>query len=201
MTGHRSVPKGLGLVHANLIVASPLVLLVLALKVRSGMPVRVAVLWAVLGIYALWAANLLFSPVILDPRIRESDPYLARGLGRWLNLVPFATISAQVRSLTPSSLRQLGGNIGLLLPLGLIGPVVMPSLRRADRLALVALCVSVSIEFVQLTGTLTRFLERSADIDDVILNVAGALIGWLIWRAVASAWGMSRSAKAEQSRS
>jgi glycopeptide antibiotics resistance protein len=182
--------------HGVLVLASPVVLLVLALRVRAGMPLHVALLWAVLGIYALWAADLLFFPVFLDPRTREASTYLASGLGHWLNVVPFATIAPQVRSLSPGSLRQLGGNIGLLLPLGLIGPIVMPRLRRFEHLALVALGVSVSIELLQLVGTLMRFLERSADIDDVILNVTGAIVGWLMWRALSAAWGrMSRSSK------
>ena len=172
-----------------LILVAPVLVVVLAFKVKSGMPIHVAGCWAVLGFYALWAADLLFFPLLVDPRLRELDPCLTNSLGHWVNLVPLATISGQLRSLSPSSLRQLGGNIGLLVPLGLIGPIVMPSLRRAGRLALVALLVSVAIEFVQLAGTSARFLDRSADIDDVILNVAGALIGWLAWRAVSAVWG------------
>jgi glycopeptide antibiotics resistance protein len=171
-----------------LILAVPLLLVVLALKVKSGMPVRIAVIWGVLGAYALWAADLLFFPILVDPRLRESDRYLTNSLGHWVNLVPLATISAQLRDLSSSSLRQLGGNTGLLFPLGLTGPIVMPSFRRVGRLALVALFVSAAIELTQLAGTYARFLDRSVDIDDVILNVAGALIGWLAWRVVSAAW-------------
>jgi VanZ family protein len=160
----------------------PLLLLFLAVKVRSGMRLSIASLWAILGIYASWAAGLLFG----GPRVQAGDPQLAVGLGHWINLVPFATIGAQVRTGSGSALVQLVGNVGLLLPLGLLGPVLMPSLRRVPRLALVALGGSVAIELVQLVATSVRFINRSVDVDDVILNVAGALLGWLLWRAIAS---------------
>jgi len=161
--------------------ASPLLLLFLAFKVRSGMRVRVAFLWAILGIYGSWAAGLLF-----EPSARAAAPYLVHSAGHWINLVPFATIAAQVRSASGNALVQLVGNVGLLLPLGLIGPVVMTSLRRMPRLALVALGGSVAIELVQLVGTSVGLMSRSVDIDDVILNVAGALLGWLLWHTMAS---------------
>jgi glycopeptide antibiotics resistance protein len=167
---------------AVLVVTSPLLLVFLAFKVRSGMRMGVAFVWAILGVYAAWAAGLLIG----EPHVSAAGPFLVDSATHWINLVPFATIGSQVRSASGSSLVQLVGNVGLLLPLGLLGPVVMPSLRRAPRLALVALGASVAIELVQLVGTGMRFIDRSADIDDVILNVAGALLGWLLWRVIAS---------------
>ena len=158
------------------------------------------VLWAVLGIYALWAADLLFFPLLLDARLRETVGDITGNLG-WVNPVPFATLSAQLGGIPSVALRQIGGNVGLLLPLGLIGPVLMPSLRRVCRLALVALCVSVAIELIQLAGTLTGFIERSVDVDDLVLNVVGALIGWLVWRAASAAWSVAGHLRAAKSSS
>jgi len=183
-----------------LILAAPLLLVFLVFKVKSGMPIGIAFLCAVLGIYALWAADLLFFPLLVDSRLRASVGDITGSLG-WINLVPLATISAQLGGIPSVALRQIGGNVGLLLPLGLIGPVLMPSLRWVSRLALVALCVSVAIEVVQLAGTLTGFIERSVDVDDVLLNVAGALIGWLMWRTATAAWSAVRRHRATQSSS
>jgi len=166
---------------AVLAVVLPLMMLFLAFKVRSGMRVSIACAWAFLGMYASSAAGLLF-----EPSARAADPHLVDGARHWINLVPFATIAAQVGGASGSALVQLVGNVGLLMPLGLIGPIVMPSLRRAPRLVLVALGGSVAIELVQLLGTSVRLVERSVDVDDVILNVAGALLGWLLWRVALS---------------
>jgi glycopeptide antibiotics resistance protein len=95
------------------------------------------------------------------------------------NLVPFHTLGIYWRNLGSEFwLRNLFGNLALLLPLGLLGPIALPALDRWWRIALVALLCSVAIELIQLAVP-----DRSADIDDVIVNVAGALFGYAILRA------------------
>jgi glycopeptide antibiotics resistance protein len=92
------------------------------------------------------------------------------------NLVPFHTLAIYWRNLGSEFwMRNLFGNLALLLPLGLIGPIAFPALDRWWRLALVAVLYSVAIELIQLAVP-----DRSADIDDVIVNVAGALVGYLL---------------------
>jgi glycopeptide antibiotics resistance protein len=93
------------------------------------------------------------------------------------NLVPFHTMRIYLDNLdSPFWMRNLFGNLGLLFPLGLFGPISLPFLDRWWRLALVALAFSGAIEFTQL------FIpDRSADVDDVIVNVAGALIGFVVY--------------------
>lgn len=172
-----------------LILLSPALIVFLLIRFRCGMPFRVAFTWAVLGVYALWAADLLFFPLIIDAKARAADAYFAGSMGRWVNVVPFSTIIDQLRLASPGTARQLFGNLGLLLPLGLFGPVVVRSLRSLGRLALTAVAVSVAIELVQMVGTLVRVLDRSVDIDDVILNTVGALTGWLLWRVASALTG------------
>lgn len=93
------------------------------------------------------------------------------------NLVPFHTLAIYLRNLGSEFwMRNLFGNLFLLLPLGLLGPIALPALDRWWRIALVALLYSVAIELIQ------RLVPaRSADIDDVIVNVAGALLGFLVF--------------------
>ena len=92
------------------------------------------------------------------------------------NLVPFHTLQIYLDNLGPDFwMRNLLGNLALLLPLGLLGPIVLPALDRWWRIGMVALGYSVAIELIQLLVP-----DRSADIDDVIVNVAGALLGLAI---------------------
>jgi glycopeptide antibiotics resistance protein len=96
------------------------------------------------------------------------------------NLVPFHTLQIYWNNLGSEFwMRNLFGNLALLLSLGLLGPIALPALDRWWRLALVALLYSVAIELIQLAVP-----DRSADIDDVIVNVAGALLGFAVWRVV-----------------
>jgi glycopeptide antibiotics resistance protein len=95
------------------------------------------------------------------------------------NLVPFQTLGIYLNNLGSWFwMRNLLGNLALLLPLGLLGPIALPALDRWWRIALLALLVSTAIELTQLLVP-----DRSADIDDVIVNVAGALVGYAIIRA------------------
>ena len=93
------------------------------------------------------------------------------------NSVPFATIRIYLDNLdSPFWVAQAFGNLLLLLPVGLFGPIAIPWLSRWWRVLLVALVLSACIETAQL------FIpERSADVDDVMVNAVGALLGyWLL---------------------
>ena len=91
------------------------------------------------------------------------------------NLIPFHTLAIYLDNLGSWFwIRNALGNLALLLPVGLLGPIALPAVDRWWRIALVALLVSTAIELTQLLVP-----DRSADIDDVIVNVAGALLGYL----------------------
>jgi glycopeptide antibiotics resistance protein len=92
------------------------------------------------------------------------------------NLVPFATVRIYLAHVdSPFWQSQLVGNLLLLLPLGLLGPLALPWLGRWWRVLLVAVLLSTSIELTQLVVP-----ERSADVDDVLLNAIGALLGYFL---------------------
>jgi glycopeptide antibiotics resistance protein len=99
------------------------------------------------------------------------------------NLVPFHTLAIYWRNLGSEFwMRNLFGNLALLLPLGLLGPIAVPALDRWWRIVLVALLYSVVIELIQRVVP-----DRSADIDDVIVNVGGAVLGFVAFLIVRAA--------------
>ncbi|MFF7178346.1 VanZ family protein [Streptomyces sp. NPDC008121] len=74
------------------------------------------------------------------------------------------------------TLKQLGGNILLGVPFGLLLPVVSPRTRGFVRIALLTVATMLLVELVQ--GALIT--GRAFDIDDVLLNTAGALLGYAL---------------------
>lgn len=60
----------------------------------------------------------------------------------------------------------------MFVPFGLLLPMVFPRLRACWKTLLAALGITVLIEVLQ------YFTGRSADIDDVIMNVLGAVMGY-----------------------
>ena len=73
-------------------------------------------------------------------------------------------------------MKQIGGNILLGVPFGILVPVVAPAARGLLRVLLLTASVMLLVEFAQ--GALVT--GRAFDIDDVILNTTGALIGYLL---------------------
>lgn len=101
------------------------------------------------------------------------------------NFVPFATVKLYIsllqRTTDPYLFRHacinLLGNVILFIPLGMLLPRIFPKLRSVWRLLLLVTAVIVAVELLQFITFL-----GSCDIDDLILNVFGAALGWLLWR-------------------
>lgn len=74
------------------------------------------------------------------------------------------------------AVKQIGGNLLLGVPFGVLVPVVAPRARGMLRVLLLTATVMLLVEFAQ--GALVT--GRAFDIDDVILNTTGALIGYLL---------------------
>lgn len=93
------------------------------------------------------------------------------------NLTPGHSIRTYVdQPAFQDTVKQLGGNVLLGMPFGVLLPVLVPKARGLLRVVLVTALVMLLVETAQgllITG-------RAFDIDDVILNTAGALIGYLL---------------------
>jgi glycopeptide antibiotics resistance protein len=71
---------------------------------------------------------------------------------------------------------EVVGNFIMLLPLGIYLPLLYNNIRNFFTVTFAAMLVSVSIELMQLATS-----YRITDIDDVILNTAGASLGFIIY--------------------
>jgi hypothetical protein len=93
------------------------------------------------------------------------------------NLRPGASIRAYLdQPALRDTVRQIGGNLLLGVPFGVLLPMLFPRARGLVRTAAVTALVMVLVETAQ--GALVE--GRAFDIDDVILNTAGALAGYLL---------------------
>ncbi|MEU2247959.1 VanZ family protein [Streptomyces sp. NPDC019224] len=72
--------------------------------------------------------------------------------------------------------KQAGGNLVLGMPFGVLLPVLVPRRLRMLRMFLLTVLVIVVVELVQ--GAIVA--GRAFDVDDVILNTAGALLAYLL---------------------
>lgn len=110
--------------------------------------------------------------------------YRSHGGPRRYNLAPLKTIGGYIenyKSFEASILFiNLAGNIVAFMPLGFLLPLVF---KRTDRLTVITritLLISITAEICQFI-----FNVGGLDIDDVLLNTIGGVLGYLIYRLVA----------------
>lgn len=93
------------------------------------------------------------------------------GVGVVANLVPLAGTE-------PADMLQ---NVVVFLPLGVLLPIVA-RVRSALRVLLCGLLLSLSMEAVQLLNAVTGHGGHVADVNDLLANAAGALLGYGVLR-------------------
>ena len=118
---------------------------------------------------------------LLPLPVRPDD---TRSLWASVNFVPARTVVGIIRDFPGLVIQQLLGNVVMFVPLGFLLPLLSARYRRFAMTAAVGLSVSGGIELVQFAQLVTLTSRRSADVDDVILNVTGACLGYLVWRGV-----------------
>jgi glycopeptide antibiotics resistance protein len=75
---------------------------------------------------------------------------------------------------------NLVGNVLLFIPFGLLMPLIFPAFRKLRKVLPAAAMLSILIELVQYLLSFWH-ITRFTDIDDVILNVIGAAIGFAMF--------------------
>lgn len=132
----------------------------------------------------------LASQTLTFPHIPLSDPQalIARATQRWetgfgINLTPGYTIRSMLeRGSRGQKVINLAGNVVIFLPLGLLPPLLWRKLRHLWAAIGLSAAVSCLIEFLQL------FLDRAVDVDDVILNTLGGLLGYFLFCFIPKKW-------------
>lgn len=132
------------------------------------------ILWTVFIIYCLILVYVLF----LSRGTRVGFTF-AEYMRRFTNFIPFKTIIEYVQRYIDGyrnlSVLNLLGNLALFVPMGMALPCLFKKLNHFWKVTLTVLGMVVIIELVQ--GLLR---VGSIDIDDVIFNVVGAMIGYEI---------------------
>ncbi|MBQ6840616.1 MAG: VanZ family protein [Bacilli bacterium] len=116
-----------------------------------------------------WTLVSILYMLLLYQMVTRVDINASSGI----NIVPFQEI-LRYKFDSELFIFNVIGNIALFVPFGyIIGTYVKP--KKIWTNLVVALVVSGTIEFVQLN------IGRSFDIDDIILNTVGCIIGFLIY--------------------
>ncbi|MCT4620653.1 MAG: VanZ family protein [Marinisporobacter sp.] len=108
--------------------------------------------------------------------------YYGRGYHhRNYNFVPLKTITEYLllKHGIKGTIVNIGGNILAFMPLGFLYPVVHKSKKNYKHILIVSFILTCFIEGLQyISGAGT------CDIDDVLLNVIGGLVGYIFYREI-----------------
>ena len=132
-------------------------------------------------VYVFVAYYLLFRLSGREMVVVSADMLDNYNYGNAINLVPFKTIAQYVTAVFDGSirghaLRNLAGNVLLFLPAGFFLPFFIKAARKLKWYSVIMVSTIIVIEVVQLFT-----MSGSLDVDDFILNFAGALIGFAIF--------------------
>ena len=129
--------------------------------------------------------ELALFPLPVDPALIADLRAQRAGAMSSVNLVPWVTIGPSLHRLfalrldTPE-VRNLLGNLVMLMPLAWYGPILWPRLRNLALFLAVAVVFSVSIELLQLAITVGLGYAHATDVDDVIVNTAGGILAFVV---------------------
>lgn len=127
--------------------------------------VAMVIAFAFMVAFAVVLARLTLEPSPASEALTHTNLHPGRSLRAYLD-------QPELRD----AAKQIGGNLILGIPFGVLVPVVAPRTRGVLRVLLLTAVVMLLVEFAQgamITG-------RAFDIDDVILNTTGALIGYVL---------------------
>ena len=130
------------------------------LKKKGISPIRqISYIGLFCSIFLIVFATVLFMPISFDSGVHT------------LNIIPFNWNEIGLYQFIVEKIP----NILLFVPLGFFIPTVYKSKRNPYKSMLIIFLTTFGIEFFQ------YFIGRSADVDDVITNFLGGLIGYIVF--------------------
>lgn len=122
------------------------------------------------AIYFLSIIHLVFFPIEVNiGEYANQTPWY-----KTINVIPILTIDIPTFIL----------NIVMLIPFGMYLPLISNNYKTVRTVALLGLYTSLSFEFIQLLIRVLLGNGRSTDINDLIANTLGAVVGFLVLKVM-----------------
>ncbi|MEE1056347.1 MAG: VanZ family protein [Acutalibacteraceae bacterium] len=152
-------------------------LIFLVITLIYKIKLKKAIIVSIFIIYLTAVVSITLFPILIEEKVEYFGDIT------WYNFIPFKTIIGMFsEGINTTSIVQFCGNICMTIPFGVIIMYLINNTKWLKFL-LISFIFSVSIEFAQLIiGLIINNMYRTVDIDDIILNVLGAFIGFGIYK-------------------
>lgn len=165
----------------TIIVFSIPLIIILIRKAKQKQSLLHIAIFSMTYIYIVAVIAITIFPIPIQSLLihdLKADPAI---LSNHNNFVPLQSINEIISLHSMRTLvLQIAGNILLFMPLGFYFPLLAKKLNL-KRIMIIGIAASISIEATQ--GLISFFLGlnyKVVDIDDVLLNTIGTLIGYLV---------------------
>ncbi len=158
---------------------------VLLLFTKKYLKIKKPVVYILCGAYLFFILILTLQPLFISSYKITMDEIKLYGLP-W-NIKPFSLIIPQWRNVLSGqkgAFRQFFGNIIMFMPAGLLMPFIFKKTQRFLWALLGGFLFTLCIESLQFILNLAGMCIREFDVDDLVLNTFGALIGHFIYRLI-----------------
>lgn len=118
--------------------------------------------------------------IVLFKQVALYNLFAAIGsMERTISIIPFKSLLDMINNNISVTriLENILGNIAIFIPFGLLLPIVQKD--KSKKIILYGLITSVLIEIIQYV-----FALGSSDIDDLMLNTLGTVIGYLLYKII-----------------
>jgi len=148
-------------------------LIVMIVNIKKNTGVVPTLFWMAFVLYISMVIELVFFPVPFNPAEFEEGRRFSHPV---MNLIPFVDILCSPISVV---IRNLVGNLLLLVPLGFSLPIILKGQRVKQKPIIILTVSAIAVELIQFIGSFLIFKMnwKIVDIDDVIMNILGGLVG------------------------
>ena len=135
-------------------------------------------------LFIIYCLILLILIIFKYPRVLIKEILVSWNFGlvyrniRTANLIPFRTITRDIFTFDSYYIKVLMYNIIAFVPMGFLLPIISNKGKNIYFITIFATIFSLIIEVIQLITVLGAF-----DIDDILLNTIGAIIGFTLYLA------------------
>ncbi|MCA1054195.1 VanZ family protein [Rossellomorea aquimaris] len=139
-------------------------------------------------LYIPWLMSLTIFPIPIDSRLIQS--FIETNTEARNSFIPLQTISMSISGAIEQGyfsgfIKGILGNIIMMIPLGFYLPFIKPKLNSFRNILIVGIIAATSIEITQKVISLVIGASyRSFDVDDIILNTIGVLLGSIALRFI-----------------
>ncbi|MCF7619728.1 VanZ family protein [Bacillus sonorensis] len=151
---------------------------------KKPYPIEKSIFILATFVYFSGLISVTIFPIPVDQKLIEDT--ISGGFYEKNNFIPFnSIINTFSTGFISTIITQIGGNLILLFPFGFLLPLIIENFKSLKRIIFLGFLTSLLIETLQFTLSLwIGFTYRSFDVDDLLLNTIGSVIGFLTFKLI-----------------